>query len=118
MSSIIDAVFSSDNLDQRSDGRARKNGVINAPNGREPIRSSPRPRGPPSDSNGGLSDAEGFPDDEVVGLRGTDRNRPRNPMDRAVPKVVDKVGEKVAEEFEKFLDMYTVNQLPKTMGTC
>lgn len=62
------------------------------------------PYGPPSESNGALSDVEGFPDDEVVGIRGTDRNRPRDPMAQAVPKVVDRVGEKVAEEFENFLD--------------
>lgn len=37
-------------------------------------------------------------------MRGTDRNRPRNPMDRAVPRVVDEVGEKVAEEFQRFLE--------------
>ena len=74
------------------------------PNGRNYPRSSPQSRGPPSESHGALSDAEGFPDDEVVGIKGTDRNRPRDPMTQAIPKVVDKVGEKVAEEFEKFLD--------------
>lgn len=117
MSSIIDAVISSDNTDRISDRRTSNNGG-GAPNGRERIRSSPRPRGPPSESNGALSDPEGFPDDEVVGLRGTDRTRPRNPMDRAVPKVVDKVGEKVAEEFEKFLDMYITSQLWKIIVIC
>ena len=70
--------------------------------------SSPRPYGTPSERNGALSDVEGFPDDEVVGVRGTDRNRPRDPMAQAVPKVVDKVGEKVAEEFEIFLDQYVL----------
>lgn len=81
------------------------------PNGRNAQRSSPRPYEPPSESNGALSDGEGFPDDEVVGVRGTDRNRPRDPMAQAVPKVVDRVGEKVAEEFEKFLDQLAVTQL-------
>ena len=75
-------------------------------NGRGAQRSSPRPYGPPSESNGALSDVEGFPDDEIVGARGTARNRARDPMAQAVPKVVDKVGEKVAEEFENFLDQY------------
>ena len=102
MSSIIDALINSDNL--ASDLGVGRKGTPQAPNGHSRQRSSPRPQGPPSESNGHLSDAEGFPDDEVVGLRGTDRNRPRNPMDRAVPKVVDEVGEKVAEEFERFLD--------------
>ena len=66
-------------------------------------RSSPAPHGP-SESNGALSDVEGFAEDEVVGARGTDRNRPKDPMARAVPRVVDQVGEKVAEEFENFLE--------------
>ena len=39
-----------------------------------------------------------------MGARGTDRNRPRDPMARAVPRVVDRVGEKVEEEFEGVLD--------------
>lgn len=104
MSSIVDAVLRSDNPDLDLAAAAGKNGASRTPNRRSVQRSSPRPYGPPSESNGALSDAEGFPDDEVVGLRGTDRNRPRDPMARAVPKVVDKVGEKVAEEFENFLD--------------
>ncbi|MCJ1469879.1 MCM DNA helicase complex subunit mcm6 [Pseudocyphellaria aurata] len=73
-------------------------------NGRGVRRSSPRTSGPPSER--ALGDLEEFPDDEVVGARGTDRNRPRDPMAQAVPKVVDKVGEKVAEEFENFLDQF------------
>ena len=101
MSSIVDAPVSSDNVGLRFVNR--KNETGQTPNGRVRQRSA-RPQGPPSESNGHLSDPEGLPDDEVVGLRGTDRNRPRNPMDRAVPKVVDEVGEKVAEEFERFLD--------------
>lgn len=104
MSSIVDAVINSDNLDLNL-GIGKKE-APRVPNGRRRQRSSPRPQGPPSESNGHLSDVEGFPDDEVVGVRGTDRNRARNPMDRAVPKVVDEVGEKVAEEFENFLDAY------------
>ena len=57
---------------------------------------------PPSESGAAFSD--GFGDDEVVGARGTDRNRPKDPMARAIPRVVDKVGEKVAEEFENFME--------------
>ena len=106
MSSIVGSIVHSDNPDSDLVAGLRKNGTPKPPNGRSAQRSSPRPYGPPSESNGALSDVEGFPDDEVVGLRGTDRNRPRDPMARAVPKVVDKVGEKVAEEFENFLEQY------------
>ena len=80
---------------------ARRNGASKMPNGRSANRSSI----PPSEINGALSDVEGFADDEIVGARGTDRNRPKDPMTRAVPRVVDKVGEKVAEEFENFLEL-------------
>ena len=62
-----------------------------------------------TERNGALSDVESFPDDEVVGVRGTDRNRPRDPKAQAVSKVVGKVGEKVAEEFENFLDQYVLS---------
>ena len=101
MSSVVGAMPHSDNSDPNLVGKTTGSKSINR---RSVQRSSPRPYGPPSESNGALSDAEGFPDDEVVGTRGTARNRPQDPMARAVPKVVDKVGEKVAEEFEKFLE--------------
>ena len=104
MSSVIDGLLSSDNPDLNLAAGARKNGAPKMSNG--PSRSAQRSSMPPSESNGALSDVEGFPDDEIVGVRGTDRNRPRDPMARAVPKVVDKVGEKVAEEFESFLEQY------------
>ena len=103
MPSVADARMNSDNVDHEPILGGRTTRVIN---GRHAQRSSPRPSGPPSESNGALSDVEGFPDDEVVGAGGTDRSRPRDPMAQAVPKVVDKVGEKVAEEFENFLDQY------------
>lgn len=102
MSSIVDGILNSDNPDLDLAAGARRNGASKMPNGRSAQRSSI----PPSESNGALSDVEGFPDDEIVGARGTDRNRPRDPMARAVPRVVDRVGEKVAEEFENFLDKY------------
>ncbi|KAE9961577.1 hypothetical protein BLS_001737 [Venturia inaequalis] len=67
-------------------------------------RSSSRPRGPPSESAGINSDAEGgFADDEVVGVRGNQK-RPRVPGD--VPKVLDKLGEFLVTEFEEFLETY------------
>ncbi len=102
MSSIVDGLLTSDNPDLDLAAGSRKNGAPKISNG----RSARRPSIPPSESNGALSDVEGFPDDEIVGVRGTDRNRPRDPMARAVPKVVDRVGEKVAEEFESFLEQY------------
>ena len=105
MSSVAGVPLHSDNL--YSDSAARpQNRAARASNKVAGPHSSPRLRGPPSESNGALSEAEGFPDDEVVGVRGTDRNRPRDPMAQAIPKVVDRVGEKVAEEFENFLDQY------------
>ena len=61
---------------------------------------SPRPQGPPSESNGNLSDA-GFPDDEVVMSRPKGNN---NPIDRAIPRVTDEVGQRVADFFEEFLE--------------
>jgi len=102
MSSIVNGLINSDNPDLDLAAGVRRKGASKMPNGRGAQRSSI----PPSESNGALSDVEGFPDDEVVGARGTDRNRPKDPMARAVPKVVDRVGEKVAEEFENFLDKF------------
>ncbi|CAF9927404.1 MCM DNA helicase complex subunit mcm6 [Imshaugia aleurites] len=104
MSSTVDRLLTSDNPDLDLAAGSRKNGAPKMTNGRS--RSGQRSSIPPSESNGALSDVEGFPDDEIVGVRGTDRNRPRDPMARAVPKVVDRVGEKVAEEFENFLDQF------------
>ena len=101
MSSVVEGLLNSDNPDLDLAHGARTNG---APK----MRSAQRSSMPPSEGTGALSDVEGFPDDEIVGARGTDRNRPRDPMARAVPKVVDRVGEKVAEEFESFLDQYVL----------
>ena len=97
MSSIINGL-NSDNLASDLSNGVRRNGAPKSPR-------QPRSSVPPSESNA-FSDVEGFADDEVVGARGTDRNRPRDPMSKAVPRVVDKVGEKVAEEFESFLEQY------------
>ncbi|MCJ1311341.1 MCM DNA helicase complex subunit mcm6 [Agyrium rufum] len=105
MSSLVDALIHSDAAsqtvakasDRKNDGKSRQS--------RQP-RSSPRPNGPPSESNGHMSDVEGFPDDEVVGIRGTDRQRPREITERAVPKVTDAIGEGVAENFENFLETF------------
>ena len=97
MSSIINGLHS-DNIASDLSNGIRRNGAPKSPR-------QPRSSVPPSESNA-FSDVEGFADDEVVGARGTDRNRPRDPMSKAVPRVVDKVGEKVAEEFESFLEQY------------
>lgn len=100
MSSTINGLVNTENPDSDLSASRRMNGGPKMSDRRSAQRSSI----PPSESNGALSDVEAFADDEVVGVRGTDRNRPRDPMARAVPRVVDKVGEKVAEEFENFLD--------------
>ena len=114
MSSIVEGLLRSDNPDLGLAAGARKNGASKKPNGPGASRSSI----PPSESNGALSDAEGFADDEVVGARGTDRNRPKDPMARAVPRVVDKVGEKVAEEFENFLEQYISHAFTRRIRLC
>ena len=70
---------------------------------RHQIRSSSvRPRAPPSESAGANSDGEGFPDDEVVGSRGSGRraNGPRTD----IPKVVDVTGETLSLRFQEFLE--------------
>ncbi|KAI4246214.1 MAG: hypothetical protein L6R42_009984, partial [Xanthoria sp. 1 TBL-2021] len=69
MSAIVDRILTSDNPDLDLAAGRPSNGASNQPNGRNRQRSSPRPYGPPSESNGALSDAEGFPDDEIVGVR-------------------------------------------------
>ena len=113
MSSIVEGFISSDNPGPDPAAGPRRNGATKMPNGRGATRSSM----PPSESNGALSDVEGFADDEIVGARGTDRNRPKDPMARAVPRVVDKVGEKVAEEFENFLEQYSSLLCLSNVGT-
>ncbi|KAI9821659.1 MAG: MCM DNA helicase complex subunit mcm6 [Pycnora praestabilis] len=106
MSSLVDAVLNSDNLDLDLAAVAGSDALTPAPQRRSRQRSSSRPGGPPSESLGDHSDAEGFPDDEVVGVRGTDRKRPRNIMDQAIPRVVDQTGETLQLRFEEFLETY------------
>ena len=109
MSAIVDGLLTSDNPDLDLAAGSRRNEAPRPTTNGHRSRSAQRSSMPPSESNGALSDVEGFPDDEIVGVRGTDRNRPRDPMARAVPKVVDRVGEKVAEEFENFLEQYAIS---------
>ena len=100
MSALVDAVMASEmsgiglSAVPSSDVRRQRS----AP------QSSSRPDGLPSESQGHHSDEAGFPDDEIVGLRGNLKNRPRDPLDRAVPRVVDVTGETVQQNFEEFLE--------------
>jgi DNA replication licensing factor MCM6 len=104
MSSLADAILSSDAAYPGAGGGGAARRTAPSPqSGRNGQQSSTRLRGPPSESNANQSDGEGFPDDEVVGVRGN-ANRARNPMDRAIPKVTDEVGERVADVFEEFLE--------------
>lgn len=47
---------------------------------------------------------DGFPDDEVVGLRGIRRNN--GPGQPEVPRVVDTTAETLGIQFERFLEGY------------
>lgn len=58
-----------------------------------------------SESNGPMSDAQAFPDDEVVGPNGSVSSR-RNPYAPPPPPVVDLAGEKVQQAFEELLETY------------
>ena len=100
MSSIADAIISSDRPGLKDTTTWKE--LSKPANGHD---RTPGPQGPPSESNGHLSDTEGYPDDEVVGSRVIERNR-RGPMDRAIPPVNDQVGERVADVFGDFLEKY------------
>ncbi|EHY56949.1 MCM DNA helicase complex subunit mcm6 [Exophiala dermatitidis] len=67
------------------------------------LPSSSRGRPVPSESNGIPSEADIFPDDEIVGAA---RGRSRNPLDRNVSQVVDRAGERVQQAFEDFLESH------------
>ncbi|KAK4494270.1 hypothetical protein PRZ48_014568 [Zasmidium cellare] len=97
MSSMVDAVMSTDNgPTDRSDA---------TPGRRRTGRSSSRPRGPPSVSTPAMhSDVEGFADDEVVGRRGMRRQLAGT---QDVPRVVDATAETLGIQFERFLDNFT-----------
>jgi DNA replication licensing factor MCM6 len=97
MSSLVDAVINGQE-DLRSDAPSssgqRQNG-----------RSSSRPRAPPSVSTPGMhSEMGGFPDDELVGLRGLRRNNV--PGNREVQRVVDTTAETLGIQFQRFLEEY------------
>ena len=72
---------------------------------RQPLEASssaPLPSGPTS--NIAQSEADVFPDDEIVGPA---PGRNRNPLDRNVSQVADLAGEKVQQAFENFLESHT-----------
>src|SRR5271156_3841612 len=96
MSTLVDSILNSDAF-AGTPSSARRNRP------RNDMAHSSGARRAPSESNGLPSDADIFPDDEVVGIA---PGRNRNPLDRNVPKVEDKVGEKVQQTFEDFLESY------------
>lgn len=95
MSGLVDSNLNSDafGATPTSQPPSRSNG----------FPSSSRPRPPPSESNGPLSEPDIFPDDEIVGAA---RGRNRNPLDRNVSQVVDQAGEGVRQAFEDFLEAH------------
>ncbi|CAI6275256.1 unnamed protein product [Periconia digitata] len=98
MSSLLDTVLNSD-----APAPTPSSDAGNLGNSR--IRSSSRPRAPPSESAAAHSDHEGFADDEVVGARVAGR-RPLGPR-ADIPKVVDVTGETLSLRFQEFLEGYT-----------
>lgn len=99
MSSMVDALLGSDNID--SSGPVQPPASSGA-GPRSQARSSSRPRAIPSESNGAHSDVERFEDDDVVGARGLPGRR-RDPR-TDIPKVVDVTGETLSQRFEEFLE--------------
>ncbi|KAF2143843.1 uncharacterized protein K452DRAFT_268279 [Aplosporella prunicola CBS 121167] len=102
MSSMADAVLGSDNIDLNAPTPLSSSDPTGGR--RRQQRSSSRQRGPPSDGAGANSDIEGFPDDEVVGARGTVRRSAGPRQD--IPRVVDVTGETLSQRFEEFLEGY------------
>lgn len=96
MSTLLDSVLNSDAI-----GGATPS---SQPTPRD-LPSSPQrtPGPPPSISNGLPSEAGLFPDDEVVGVA---QGRPRNPLDRNIPRVEDKGGLRIQAAFEDFLESH------------
>jgi DNA replication licensing factor MCM6 len=92
----MDAIIASDNIPSGT-----PTGSDPPPRQRDRASSRPSSRGLPSE-NGARSDADGFPDDQIVGSRGTVR-RPRAPGGE-IPKVVDEIGEHMVQQFEDFLE--------------
>ncbi|KAF2152444.1 MCM-domain-containing protein [Myriangium duriaei CBS 260.36] len=99
MSSLLDAVIHSDNADQDARSEVSANTQT-----RRNVRSSSRPRGPPSVSTPGVhSDMPGFEDDEVVGARAL--RRQAQGID--IAPVMDVTAEQLAQHFQTFLEDFT-----------
>lgn len=94
MSRLLDSVINSDTSAARTPSSPTR------PT-RPPSSSNRRP---PSSSVALPSEADIFPDDEVVGPVS---GRARNPLDRNIPKVNDAVGERIQQAFEDFLESHT-----------
>ncbi|KAK1140031.1 MCM DNA helicase complex subunit mcm6 [Aspergillus melleus] len=71
---------------------------------------SSRPQ-PPSESNGPMSDAHAFPDDQVPENGTSTTSRLRNPYLPGPPPVVDVAGEKVRQAFEELLETFVDDPL-------
>ncbi|EEQ89007.1 hypothetical protein RJZ56_007325 [Blastomyces dermatitidis] len=98
MSSLFDAILQSE-LGSNPGSRER------------PFPSSDQPPSSrhhaPSESNGQMSEAEGFADDQVVGPGGSLARHPRHPLyGRGPPPVQDVAGEKVQQAFEELLETH------------
>ena len=102
MSSIVDAVLRSDNLDLDLAPRGGSDAISSTPNHSQ--RRTTSRLGDPMSENSLHADEERFADDRVVGLRGTLKNKPQNPQANPIPRVLDQVGAKVQHEFEYFLE--------------
>jgi DNA replication licensing factor MCM6 len=96
MSNLLDGIITSDALGTTPSSPQRNRRQADTP-------SSARQRPAPSESNGIPSEADLFPDDEVVGPAA---NRNRNPLDRNITQVIDKVSERLQQNFENFLESH------------
>ncbi|KAK5076623.1 MCM DNA helicase complex subunit mcm6 [Lithohypha guttulata] len=99
MSTLLDSVLNSD----VAGGATPSSQPARTP---RDVPTSPRrtPGPPPSLSNGFHSEADLFPEDEVVAAA---QGRPRNPKDRNVPKLEDEGGLRIQAAFEDFLESHS-----------
>ncbi|PGH05560.1 minichromosome maintenance protein 6 [Blastomyces parvus] len=98
MSTLFDAILQSE-LGSNAGSRDRP-----FPSSDQPPSSRPHL---PSESNGQMSEAEGFADDQVVGPGGSLPRRPTHPLyGRGPPPVQDVAGEKVQQAFEELLETH------------
>lgn len=111
MSSLLDAIISSDQANAETNGRSTQERQKQAERRRlqqsssQPPSSS-RPRAPPSDSQGPQSDIDAYPDDEQIAVQAALRRRRAGGPRPDVPRVIDSIGEAVHRRFEEFLETY------------